>query len=92
MNGSRRIKGLNLFKICALTACELDMSPEGMYQAYDDSNAVSMPARINMALSFTELSPIVENDYHGGAANDNENYNDIGLSGANAIGAHEIGH
>ena len=92
MNGNTRIRGLNIFKICALTACELDMSPEGFYQSYEDTSAISMPARINMALSFTELTPILENDYHGGADHDNESYNDIGLSGANAIGANDIGY
>ncbi len=91
MNGNRRIKGLNLFKICALTACELDMSPEGMYQAYDDSNAVSMPARINMALSFTELTPILENDYHGNVDKNNASFADLGLTGASAIGGDDIG-
>jgi len=91
MNGNRRIKGLNLFKICALTACELDMSPEGMYQAYDDSNAVSMPARINMALSFTELTPILENDYHGNVDKNNASFADLGLTGASAIGENDIG-
>jgi hypothetical protein len=64
-NGGNNIKGLNRFKICALTACELNYTPEGVYQSYEDPNAVSMPVRTNMTLSFTELTPIFEQDYLG---------------------------
>lgn len=59
----RSIKGLNRFKICALTSCEINYTPEGVYQSYDDPDAVSMPVRSNMTLSFTELTPIFEQDY-----------------------------
>jgi hypothetical protein len=62
-NGDRRIKGLNAFKICALTACEVNFTPEGVYQSYDDERAVSQPVRTTMTLSFTELTPIFESDY-----------------------------
>jgi len=61
--GDKNIKGLNRFKICALTACELNYTPEGVYQSYEDADAVSMPVRTNMTLSFTELTPIFEQDY-----------------------------
>jgi hypothetical protein len=63
LNGSRRIKGLNSYKICALTACEVNFTPEGVYQSYDDERAVSQPVRTTMTLSFTELTPIFESDY-----------------------------
>ena len=62
-NGKQRIKGLNIFKICALTNCEINFTPEGVYQSYDDSDAGSQPVRTTMTLSFTELTPIFENDY-----------------------------
>lgn len=61
--GDQSIKGLNRFKICALTSCEINYTPEGVYQSYDDPDAVSMPVRSNMTLSFTELTPIFEQDY-----------------------------
>jgi len=61
--GDKIIKGLNRFKICALTACELNYTPEGVYQSYEDPDAVSMPVRTNMTLSFTELTPIFAQDY-----------------------------
>lgn len=63
--GGKVIKGLNRFKICALTACEINYSPDGTYQSYDDPEVVSMPARTTMTLSFTELTPIFAQDYRG---------------------------
>ena len=59
----KRIKGLNMFKICALTTCQTNFTPEGVYQAYEDSKAGSMPVRSTMTLGFTELTPIFESDY-----------------------------
>jgi len=89
-NGDRRIKGLNAFKICALTACEVNFTPEGVYQSYDDERAVSQPVRTTMTLSFTELTPIFERDYFddtdpsvqdalGGIAGDKFARDDIGF-------------
>ena len=34
-----------------------------MYQAYDDPSAISQPIRSIMTLGFTELSPILADDY-----------------------------
>ena len=62
-NNNKRIKGLNIFKICALTSCEINFTPENVYQAYEDEKAVSMPVRSFMSLTFTELTPIFANDY-----------------------------
>ena len=61
--GMKRIKSLNMFKMCALTACEIDYTPEGMWSAYADTSAGSQPISSNMALTFTELTPIFGNDY-----------------------------
>ena len=61
--GLKRIKSLNMFKMCALTACEIDYTPEGVWAAYADSKAGSQPISSNMALTFTELTPIFGNDY-----------------------------
>ena len=63
-NNGKRIKGLNIFKICALTSCEINFTPENVYQAYEDEKAVSMPVRSFMSLTFTELTPIFANDYN----------------------------
>ena len=61
--GMKRIKSLNMFKMCALTACEIDYTPEGVWAAYADSSAGSQPISSNMALTFTELTPVFGNDY-----------------------------
>ena len=63
MNGKRRIKGLNAFKVCALLGCEVDYTAGGKYAAYDDDLAVSQPARMTMKLAFQELTPIFDTDY-----------------------------
>ena len=63
MNGSKRIKSLNSFKICALTTCAINFAPDGVYQAYDDPNAISQPVRSQMTLGFSELTPIFGDDY-----------------------------
>ena len=63
MNNGQRIKSLNSFKICALTNCAINFTPDGMYQAYDDPVAISQPIRSIMTLGFTELSPILADDY-----------------------------
>jgi len=79
-NGGQIIDGLNRFKICALTSCELNFTPEGVYQSYDDPNVTSMPVRTNMALSFTELTPIFAQDY------EKQDPNNIDPSLADAFG------
>ncbi len=63
-NNRRRIKGLNTFKICACTSVEVDFTPDGVYQSYEDANAKSMPVRSSMKVTFNELTPIFANDYN----------------------------
>ena len=62
-NGSNRIRGLPIHKICALTQVSTNFTPENVYQSYADSNAVSNPVRSTMELAFTELTPIFAEDY-----------------------------
>ena len=62
-NNRRRIKGLNTFKICAVTSVQVDFTPDGVYQSYDDGSAVSQPVRSTMSVTFNELTPIFANDY-----------------------------
>ena len=58
-----RIKGLPMHKICALTSCEINYAPDNVYQSYEDDNAGSSPVRTVMNLSFTELTPVFQDDY-----------------------------
>tara|TARA_B100000508_G_scaffold32532_1_gene25124 strand:- start:951 stop:2471 length:1521 start_codon:yes stop_codon:yes gene_type:complete len=90
-NNKRRIKGLNTFKICALTSVQIDFTPDGVYQSYEDSSAISMPIRSTMGLSFTELTPIFRDDY--APFTNDPSMLDAGLSvsGANSITDDDIG-
>ena len=90
-NHNRRIKGLNLIKICALTAVQVDFTPDGTYQSYSDTKAVSMPIRSTMGLTFSELTPIFRDDYSPN--NEDPAITDLGLgvSGPDAIDDQDIG-
>tara|TARA_Y100001938_G_scaffold114407_1_gene157246 strand:+ start:139 stop:1716 length:1578 start_codon:yes stop_codon:yes gene_type:complete len=63
-NNNRRIKSLNTFKICALTSVQIDFTPDGVYQSYEDEGAHSQPVRSTMKVDFSELTPIFANDYN----------------------------
>jgi hypothetical protein len=91
-NNNRRIKGLNLIKICALTSCQINFTPDGVYQSYDDSLAVAMPVRSTMGLTFNELTPIFRDDYINGENND-PSLMDLGgmIKGEDAINDQDIG-
>ena len=94
-NKSKRIKSLNIFKICALTACEVNFTPDNQYQSYEDAAAVSMPVRSTMKLTFTELSPIFADDYNykPGDGQPNASVDDLGtlVTGENEITDNDIG-
>ncbi|MBM5783197.1 MAG: hypothetical protein FJ368_07260 [Pelagibacterales bacterium] len=51
--------GLNLIKMCALTNCSVDYTPNGTYMTYSDGTMVSY----NLNLQFQELTPIYQEDY-----------------------------
>lgn len=67
MNGQDKIRSLNSFKLCALTTCQINFTPDGSYQAYDDPSVISQPVRSQMTLGFTELTPIFWDDYESDA-------------------------
>ena len=85
MNSHRRIKGLNTFKICALTSCQVSFTPDGVYQSYEDTDAVSMPVRSTMGLTFNELTPIFANDYDHNLVNSTPDPSLVDL-GTNILG------
>ena len=93
-NNMRRIKGLNTFKICAVTSVQVDFTPDGVYQSYEDEKAVSQPVRSTMAVTFNELTPIFANDYNLDESTiDDPSLDDLGLniSGSNEIGEDDLG-
>ena len=93
-NNNRRIKGLNTFKICAVTSVQVDFTPDGVYQSYEDEKAVSQPVRSTMAVTFNELTPIFANDYNLDETNkDDTSLSDLGLniSGSSQIAEDDLG-
>ena len=105
-NGSNRIRGLPVHKICALTQVSTNFTPENVYQSYADSRAVSNPVRTTMELAFTELTPIFAEDYLGDGDGgteqqlDNKSLFDLNnksgldagiLNGDNALNTEDIG-
>lgn len=62
-SGNKSIKGLNRFKICALTSFSVNYTPDSQWAAYDDDQAPGQPISITMGMSFTEIEPVFESDY-----------------------------
>ena len=90
-NQNRRIKGLNIIKICALTSCQIDFTPDGTYQSYDDADGVSMPVRSTMGITFTELTPVFKDDYAENVESPSMLDLDMNVQGTNAIDENDIG-
>ena len=90
-NQNRRIKGLNIIKICALTSCQIDFTPDGTYQSYDDVDGVSMPVRSTMGITFTELTPVFKDDYSEKVESPSMLDLDTNVTGVNAIDENDIG-
>ena len=93
-NNQRRIKGLNTFKICAVTSVQVDFTPDSVYQSYEDEEAVSQPVRSTMKVDFNELTPIFANDYNlDETNNDDTSLSDLGLniSGSSQIAEDDLG-
>jgi hypothetical protein len=59
MEGTKDHKFLNKFKICALTDVSVNYTADGVYATYHDGTPISM----TMDLSFSELTPIYNEDY-----------------------------
>ena len=83
---------MNTFKICAVTSVQVDFTPDGVYQSYQDGDAVSQPVRSTMAVTFNELTPIFANDYRP-EFDDDPSLDDVkdNISGNNAITEDDLG-
>ena len=60
---NKMIRGLNKFKICALTGCAVDYAPDGSWASYEDSSSPGQPVSMSVGLSFQEIEPVYANDY-----------------------------
>ena len=57
--GNRKHSFLPKIKECALTGCNINYTPDGNYQTYENSSMVAY----EMTLNFNELEPIYHDDY-----------------------------
>lgn len=60
---NKTIKGLNKFKICALTGFAVDYAPDGNWASYEDPSSPGQPVSMSIGLSFQEIEPVYANDY-----------------------------
>ena len=58
-DGNKPIRGMPLFKACALTEVNINYTPEGQWMAYEGGQ----PTSYTMTLKFNELEPIYNTDY-----------------------------
>tara|TARA_B100000287_G_scaffold429422_1_gene482727 strand:+ start:7814 stop:9517 length:1704 start_codon:yes stop_codon:yes gene_type:complete len=58
-DNNKDILGVNKFKPCALTQCDINYTPEGQWMAYEGG----MPVSVSMTLRFNELEPVYNTDY-----------------------------
>ena len=52
---------LNRIKTCALTACDVNYTPDGTYMTFDDGTRTM--TSYELSLRFTELDPVYDEDY-----------------------------
>jgi hypothetical protein len=64
--GNDQIKGMNKFKICALTGFAVNYSPHGKWSAYEGGQ----PSSVTMTMTFQELEPIFDTDYQNNIPDD----------------------
>jgi hypothetical protein len=68
-SAGKSIPGVNKFKICALTQCGVDYTPESQWTAYEDPSSPGQPVSVIMSLQFNELEPVYESDYQPSISN-----------------------
>jgi hypothetical protein len=58
-SGGAPIKGVNKFKLCALSNFSVDYTSGGQWAAYDKGQ----PVAVSMSMTFNEIEPIYDTDY-----------------------------
>ena len=76
-SGNERIGGVGMIKICAMTKCAINYTPENTWMSYSDKNVGAMPVRSNMTCDFTELTPIFQDHYEEGVWGDDQQFADL---------------
>jgi hypothetical protein len=62
-SGNSEIKSIGKIKTCALQQCVVNYTPEGFYAAFNDPIVKSQPIAVTMQLTFTELTPLYNDNY-----------------------------
>jgi hypothetical protein len=64
MSNNRELRSITQIKTCALTNFTVDYTADGFYSTYEDQTANgSQPIATNITMSFSELTPIYEDNY-----------------------------
>jgi hypothetical protein len=63
-SGNRNIESIGKIKTCALQQCLVNYTPDGFYAAFNDPNTISQPIAVTMQLTFTELTPLYNDNYN----------------------------
>ena len=74
---NQRIGGVGMMKICAMTKCAINYTPENLWMTYNDPDAGAMPVRSNMTCDFTELTPIFQDHYDQDVWGDDQQFADL---------------
>lgn len=82
---------LNRIKTCALTACNVNYTPDGTYMTFNDEKRTM--TSYELTLNFTELDPIYDSDYSDSSGNEVSDTSSIkGFNpDSTAIGTDDIG-
>lgn len=65
MSGGTELRSITQLKTCALTNFTVDYTADGFYSTYEDSAAGgSQPIATNISMTFSELTPIYEDNYN----------------------------
>jgi hypothetical protein len=67
-SGKNNIKGINKFKLCALSNFSVNYTAGGQWVAYNEGQ----PAAVSMTMAFNEIEPIYDTDYQGTTADEFE--------------------
>ena len=80
--GDNRNHSVVRIKTCACTGCAVNYTPDGMWNAYERGQPVS----VTMSLRFSELEPIFDTDYDENEFNYSPNRKDLLPVPINAVG------
>ena len=80
--GDDRNNSVVRIKTCACTGTAINYTPDGMWNAYDRGQPVS----VTMSLRFAELEPIFDTDYDENVFNYDPNRKDLDTVPIDAVG------